>query len=600
MPSPCSLPTPQAIDDLIQQARDLRMKNTRSALELAHTARSLALMIDYQKGLAYSLHLICLCRFILADDGDLLNDAFQVLSLFEGLSDQSGTANAHNLLAIIHKRRNQLADAMDHFQRSLSLRREIDDPTGQSISLNNIGLLHRIESRWDLALDCLFQALQLAEASDDPESASYALANIAMVYFETSEYERARRFAQRGLDLNHGTNDRALDSTLLTLLGKIHHRLTEPDPAIDCLTRSLEISRQTGNINDEGDALLALGLVYQDLQQFHKSDETLRSALEIMQRMNSRNDEAEVLYAIGCGFQKQGNLRTALNVLQQSLNAAQDGQLTEQIQDVHLQMAGIHEALGEFQPALQHFRTYHEIVTRSQCGEVTRRVRDMTSTWELQHDPGQSKISELSEALLALRNADEKNAALLNRLQKQAELLEQLAREDGLTGVANRRWLDLKLAQEFERAQRFGHSLSIALIDIDDFKLVNDRFSHPVGDAALVKVASLMRDLLRAVDVIGRYGGEEFLLILVETDRKRAQTVCDRLLRSVSEYDWNTVHPGLHQITLSIGIVSHIPVVGPEFESIVQMVERADTLMYNAKRQGKNRICSELNIRNEE
>ena len=91
-----------------------------------------------------------------------------------------------------------------------------------------------------------------------------------------------------------------------------------------------------------------------------------------------------------------------------------------------------------------------------------------------------------------------------------------LAREDGLTGIANRRWLDITLTKEFERAERFHHPLSVAMIDLDDFKMVNDRFSHLIGDEVLRRTAQLLRDRCRSVDLAGRYGGEEFLLILVE------------------------------------------------------------------------------------
>lgn len=98
-----------------------------------------------------------------------------------------------------------------------------------------------------------------------------------------------------------------------------------------------------------------------------------------------------------------------------------------------------------------------------------------------------------------------------------AEVLKQMAREDGLTGIANCRWLDFQFAQEFERAQRFEHPLTVALLDIDYFKNVNDRFSHQTGDAVLRTAARLLRDSCRSVDVLGRYGGEEFMLVLVET-----------------------------------------------------------------------------------
>lgn len=569
------------------------MENTPKALELAQNARAEALRIDYQKGLAYSLYLSCLCHFILADDADLQEHTFQALSLFEGLNDLSGAAQAHNLLAIIYRRHDRHDDALDHFRQSLEIRRNIGDRRGQSASLNNIALIHHAGSRFDLALENLFQSLELSEAEDDPEAGAYALVNIARVYFATSEFDRALRFAQRGLEQNRRSNDRALDSSLLTLLGTIYSRLDQRDDAINCLKRSLEISHHTGNLNDEGDALLALGIIYQDIAQFHESNHALHRALTIMRQLNSSRDEADVLVALGRGFQRQSDHQNALDVLQKAMESAVRGQSDKQIEEIHLRMSEIHEAMGAYKLALHHFRAYDHLAAAHGSIDATRRVRELTSAWEFQHEPDSSKTEELSHALNALRDADQKNAALLSRLKQQAELLEQLAREDGLTGVANRRWLNLKLAQEFDRAVRFGHSLSVVMIDIDDFKQVNDRLSHPVGDSVLIKVASLMRDQLRSVDVVGRYGGEEFMLILVETGRERAQSVCERLLRSVSDFDWQTIHSELDRITLSIGIACRDSLGEQEMDSPGRMVQMADQAMYRAKKSGKNRVCSD-------
>lgn len=169
-------------------------------------------------------------------------------------------------------------------------------------------------------------------------------------------------------------------------------------------------------------------------------------------------------------------------------------------------------------------------------------------------------------------------------LAQQSRLLEQLAREDGLTGVANRRWLDLQLARECERARRFDHPLSVAMIDVDHFKALNDRFGHALGDEVLRRIAHLLRSACRASDELGRYGGEEFLLILAETPLSGALPVCEKLRERVRSHDWSALHPALNGVTVSIGLASASGAQVTE-----ALAQRADERLYAAKAAGRDR-----------
>jgi diguanylate cyclase (GGDEF)-like protein len=591
------LPTPQAIDDLIQQAHNLRLDNTRLALQISQQARAQALQINYQRGLAYSLYLSCLCHFILADEPGLLEKAFQALSLFEGLNNKQGAAQAHNLLALIYERQDKFKEALEQHRSCLTIRQQVDDRAGQSASLNNIALVYRSQENYAQALEYLFEALKMGEASSDPHSQAYALANIAAVYVITGEFKRAMAYAQRGLELNRQANNRALDSTLLTLSSKISYQFGEYDAAVDYLNRSLEISRQTGNLNDEGDALLALGRLYQNMNQHAAAREKLDQALHLMRQLGSRLDEAEVLGALGKGCLLQGDYSASLDLLTQALQAAQEAPSDRLVYEIQLALSQVYEAQGDFRLALEHFRAYHQVGEKISGRGAHRRVQELTSEWEKNRSQDAIHreavyIPELSYALKALQEADEQKSHLISRLAQQAELLEHLAREDGLTGLLNRRWLDLKLAQEIERANRFGHALSVAMLDLDNFKQVNDCLSHQVGDAVLIQISALMRENFRTVDIVGRYGGEEFMVILVETTLENAHVVCERLRQRTTEYPWQQLHPQLERITLSIGVTSYRLMMGPEMETPEHVAGRADEALYRAKRQGKNQVCA--------
>jgi diguanylate cyclase (GGDEF)-like protein len=161
-----------------------------------------------------------------------------------------------------------------------------------------------------------------------------------------------------------------------------------------------------------------------------------------------------------------------------------------------------------------------------------------------------------------------------------------LANVDGLTGLYVRRYFDMRVAEEIERARRFGTSFALVMLDLDDFKRLNDTNGHIVGDRALRGVAEVAARQLRGVDLAARYGGEELAFLLPRTSLADAHAVAERIRAAISAHDF----AGLH-ITASLGVAgwAESGVVDPE-----RLVERADAALYRAKAAGKNRVEIDL------
>lgn len=159
-----------------------------------------------------------------------------------------------------------------------------------------------------------------------------------------------------------------------------------------------------------------------------------------------------------------------------------------------------------------------------------------------------------------------------------AREISYLATHDSLTGALRRLPLRELIVQ-----QRSPAGYCVAMLDLDHFKNVNDRYGHRVGDEALRLFASTVRNTIRPGDALGRYGGEEFLLLLAETPPAAALTVAERVRLAVAGADWNRLAPGL-QVTVSIGLAA-----ATSAETVEQLVERADRAVYAAKQAGRNR-----------
>ncbi|WP_096366807.1 putative bifunctional diguanylate cyclase/phosphodiesterase [Thiohalobacter thiocyanaticus] len=184
----------------------------------------------------------------------------------------------------------------------------------------------------------------------------------------------------------------------------------------------------------------------------------------------------------------------------------------------------------------------------------------------------------LFQAFVHLGNASLEQAALLNNLT-------HLATHDLLTGVLNRRGIQESMERELARSQRRQLPFSVLLFDIDRFKLVNDRLGHREGDIVLRCVADAARAVLRNEDYLGRWGGEEFICLMPETDCETALTLAERIRRAVRETPI-AVSSGELQATVSVGVASY-PGDG---ESLDKLIATADSALYQAKRSGRDRV----------
>ena len=223
----------------------------------------------------------------------------------------------------------------------------------------------------------------------------------------------------------------------------------------------------------------------------------------------------------------------------------------------------------------------------SQRERLERLVRISDGYHSISRDRSLSLAEQYDKQLRRLEKLARISDRYQNSLRELSEALRTSALQDPLTGLDNRRALMERLREESERATRKGLPYGLAILDVDRFKTINDRFGHDAGDKALCAISAAIRHSLRDYDVCGRWGGEEFLVLLPDTSAEFAAQVTERIRAHIEQLTIDLPNGESPRLTASFGLTQYRP-----GESFSDTVNRADARLLEAKAQGRNRVVA--------
>ncbi|MDB4944755.1 MAG: hypothetical protein JWP97_4289 [Labilithrix sp.] len=345
---------------------------------------------------------------------------------------------------------------------------------------------------------------------------------------------------------------------------KVHEHALQRAAAIDCTAVRLHL-------------LVTYGATLVGLGQHDEAERVFAmhgSLADELRQPYSRVRAALWLARIHVGT---GRLPEALGIVEDGIARGNALGAKLDTADLHEFASEIHAAGGRFDLALEHHRHFHELRGAAASGRAEERAKVLAVKLETATAVARAAREGARAEALARANND---------LQAAAAALRSRATTDAMTGLCNRGELDQRLEALHSSARNTGESLWVAFVDLDHFKQINDRLSHAAGDEVLRTVGLLLRQQLRPQDLVGRYGGEEFLFVMCDVTQAQATTICERLRRSIEQADWSGVREGL-RVTASFGLSD----VGGEHD-LKAGLGRADALLYAAKAAGRNRVCA--------
>lgn len=523
--------------------------DARRALDLAQEASTLAASLDNMPARAEALYLQGRCADLLLDHGTALDVYTEALHAFESAHDDEAIAKTLRAISFIH-------DTLGNFPR---------------------------------ALDYQFQALELDERTGNESNRAATLRTIGIVYSRSGDPAAGLDFYRKSLALCTRPADAIERGKTLNNIGINLKNLGQLEEAQAALTEAHGVFVDLGLPLQQSATLNNIGLVQERMGDTAGAERTLRAALDLSEATGYRYGVAHASLSLGKLCMTQGRNDEAKSWLAAALATCERHQLKSTQYECHEALAELHEKTGDSVAALEQFRRFHALEREVQSEAASDRMRALQIQFEVAAAKREAELQrERQEALIrANGELDALNISLTEANLQKTILLDQLERqtyEDALTGLANRRRLDQRLAEEFALALRHGRPLAVAMADLDHFKLVNDRFSHAVGDAVLRATAKILTSQVRHTDLVARFGGEEFVIVLVQTDAEAALRVCEKLRAAIANHVWTAIHPGL-ALTLSIGVCADTSV--PTHEKMLAM---ADRNMYSAKAAGRNSV----------
>jgi len=436
-------------------------------------------------------------------------------------------------------------------------------------ALQEAARAHYSLAEYDAALECWSRCLDAANAVQAHDTWLQALIGLGQIYYAHGDFDSALTHHRWALNSWSQEDGLRLKAVAGINAGIDLYQLGRLDEALETLQAALEESRATPSLECEGDALGVIGLVRMVQGEVELADFALMEALAI-------NNQRRHVWGVATNLLSLGKLRTqgqdhegARQLLQEALQIADAMDAPHLVFQIELALSEALEAQGCWQEALLHFKRYHAVQAQIRHQASPDRLQVMEMRIEIER-------SRIENSRLRRLQASER---------RERSRFEQLASEDPLTGLLNRRGFEVQAEQLLPEWVRLETPLCALMIDIDHFKSINDSWGHEVGDKVLRQVAALLKSGCRQHDLVARWGGEEFVVLLRGRDGEGGREVAERLRQLVANWEWARVQEGL-VATISIGVAARI-----EETALPGLIGRADEKLYLAKKAGRNIVA---------
>jgi diguanylate cyclase (GGDEF)-like protein len=444
--------------------------------------------------------------------------------------------------------------------------------------LGIISWTYRSYGDYGVAAEYGMKALGLAQAMGDRRREAGLLNVLSVVYAESNNLTAALEMGQKVLQIHHELGYMKGESIALNNLALTYLELGNVAQALEACQESLRLARLNGIDTMALTALSTMGEVYLGIKDLNRAEEYLLQALAMAREHKTGSEEFQCLLNLGKVYQSQQNDQAALSTLQSALSISHASNDRPGEFKCHQLLSEVYEKRGKFKTALQHFKQFHALKETVFNEKAIKRLSSLQVIHQVETAKREAEINYLKTIELKKEIEEQKTTQ---------ETLEKLATIDPLTGLLNRREFYMLGERAFQVAQQDGQPLAAILLDLDNFKQINDAYGHVAGDQVLIHTTKMIHENLRQYEIIGRYGGDEFVILLPGSNCVQGQQIAERLRVKMASQTIPTFKGDL-SLTFSLGIAELIETHSATLEMLLDF---ADQALYAAKRSGRNQLA---------
>ena len=466
-----------------------------------------------------------------------------------------------------------------------------------------VAYINTFVNRYDRSLVLLKQALAYVDKVDDIYIIAENYNLLGMVYEDILDYENSALFYQKAIDLSDGHEVLDNNSLLYSHLAESYRQSEQYEKAEENILKA--ISKAKKHNNEE--AIAYAYATYSRILQAHKK---YHEALDYLIQSYNISKDTEEYWRLNEIHLDLARLYIQINDLNKAKIELEKAQSYSDPNDSVGIITGeeiksqLYELEGDFKNAYFSLKTSNE----KYKADFNKRLRNLSTIARKELE--QEKLFYENELLQKSNDFNEKNLAsakkmnlllvsflvvfailflalsfTLKKVRRIAEENRKLSLTDRLSDLPNRRSISLIAESCFDTSKKATLTMSLIIFDIDNFKSINDSYGHLVGDQVIAEVKLIVSKLLRSGDTIGRFGGEEFLIILPDTSIDAAETIAERIRKGFEAYDYSRINSEL-TVTCSFGVATNLSTD----KNLDTVIKRADRLLYKAKQSGRNKV----------
>ena len=433
------------------------------------------------------------------------------------------------------------------------------------------------------AQDQALKSLEISNRLNLLIEKAWALDATACAYGVSKDFQNALQAHREAIQIFQDNKDvdgtiRATNNMALTL-----YMMEDFTTALALVKQNLQFIRKWGRKYDELSSACSIAQILIDLGHLEDAENYLGVALTASKVLENTNIfHVSIFMELARLSRKRDDLENAKLYLFEALNIANKTKQKMEVGKCHQILAEIYEHEGDYKQSLEHMKNFIQIHEDAVGERAAIRMSILTFTHQVETSIQEAEIYRLKAQQLHSE---------VEKQKRTSELWETVSRTDSLTGIANRRYFDERMSQEYSRHSRTGNHLSLIMLDIDHFKMFNDTYGHIKGDACLKKVAQAIQTRVnRSTDLVARYGGEEFACILPDTNNHAALMIAERIRQAILDLNIpHTTSPVESRVTASLGVVT---AKCYHKADLSKLIEFADQQLYIAKEGGRNKLVS--------